>query len=58
VIHRVQASGYRGWYVLEQDTVVETEPAEGEGPVANVSKSLKYLESRLDGSYFTDWRVR
>jgi L-ribulose-5-phosphate 3-epimerase len=35
--------GYRGWYVLEQDTVVETEPDEGEGPVADVRKSLEYL---------------
>ena len=50
VIRRVQASGYEGWYVLEQDTVVETEPAEGEGPVANVRKSLKFLQSTLEGS--------
>ncbi len=50
VIRRVQASGYAGWYVLEQDTVVEGEPAEGEGPVANVRKSLKFLQSTLEGS--------
>ena len=49
VIRRVQASGYRGWYVLEQDTVVETEPGEGEGPVVNVRKSLEFLESSLGG---------
>ena len=49
VIRRVQASGYRGWYVLEQDTVVETEPVEGEGPVVNVRKSLEFLESSLEG---------
>ena len=49
VIRRVQASGYRGWYVLEQDTVVETEPEEGEGPIVNVRKSLEFLQSTLEG---------
>ena len=49
VIRRVQASGYGGWYVLEQDTVVETEPEEGEGPVVNVRKSLEFLRSTLEG---------
>ena len=50
VIRRVQASGYEGWYVLEQDTVVEGEPAEGEGPVVNVRKSMRFLQSTLEGS--------
>lgn len=50
VIRRVQASGYRGWYVLEQDTVVEAEPGEGEGPVRNVRKSLAFLQSSLEDS--------
>lgn len=40
-------AGYRGWYVLEQDNVVESEPPEGEGPVEEVSKSLEFLESRV-----------
>lgn len=47
VVDRLERSGYRGWYVLEQDTVVETEPPEGEGPVANVRKSLQFLEEQL-----------
>jgi inosose dehydratase len=50
VIRRVQASGYRGWYVLEQDTVVETEPGEEEGPIVNDRKSLEFLQSTLEGS--------
>ena len=50
VILRVQAAGYKGWYVLEQDNVVETEPKEGEGPVVNVRKSLEFLQSTLEGS--------
>ena len=49
VIDELERSGYSGWYVLEQDTVVETEPGEGEGPIANVRKSLESLESSLEG---------
>jgi inosose dehydratase len=48
VVNRLESAGYRGWYVLEQDTVVETEPPEGEGPVTNVRKSLAYLNRRLE----------
>jgi inosose dehydratase len=47
VIDRLERAGYEGWYVLEQDTVVETEPPEGEGPIENVRKSLKFLQARL-----------
>jgi inosose dehydratase len=48
VIGRLERSGYRGWYVLEQDTVVEAEPKEGEGPIADVGKSLAYLHRQLE----------
>jgi len=47
VVDRLEGSGYRGWYVLEQDSVVEAEPPESKGPVSEVRKSLKFLESRL-----------
>ncbi len=47
VVGRLEDSGYRGWYVLEQDTVVEAEPAEGEGPINDVRKSLSYLQRQL-----------
>lgn len=50
VIDRLEGAGYGGWYVLEQDSVVETEPLEGEGPVENVRKSLKFLEACLGDS--------
>ena len=49
VIDRLKGAGYGGWYVLEQDSVVETEPPEGEGPIENVRKSLKFLEACLRG---------
>jgi inosose dehydratase len=48
VIDRLEGAGYRGWYVLEQDTVVETELPEGEDPVTDVRKSLAYLEGWLE----------
>jgi inosose dehydratase len=50
VVERLEASGYGGWYVLEQDTVVETEPPEGEGPVNDIRKSLRFLEEYLEGA--------
>ena len=36
--------------MLEQDTVVETEPPEGEGPVNDIRKSLRFLKTRLEGA--------
>ena len=48
VVGRLERSGYGGWYVLEQDTVVEAEPDEGEGPVNDVRKSLAYLQRQLE----------
>jgi len=49
-------SEYRGWYVLEQDIVVETEPPEGEGPMDDVRKSLEFLETTLEDSRKTRQR--
>ena len=48
VVDRLEGSGYSGWYVLEQDSVVEVEPGEGEGPVTEVRRSLEFLEARLE----------
>ena len=36
--------GYRGWWVLEQDAILESEPV-GEGPVADVRTSAEHLRS-------------
>jgi len=46
IVSYLGGSGYTGWYVLEQDTILATEP-EGEGPVADVRASLEYLSSLL-----------
>jgi len=37
------AAGYRGWYVLEQDTALTAEPEPGAGPVAAARQSLEYF---------------
>ena len=47
LLELLERAQYRGWYVLEQDIVVDAEPREGEGPVADVLKSLKFLEEQL-----------
>jgi len=43
VYGRLQAAGYRGWYVLEQDTALTAEPEPGAGPVAAARQSLEYF---------------
>jgi inosose dehydratase len=43
-------SGYSGWYVLEQDIMVASQPPEGGGPVDDIRKSLNFLETTLEGS--------
>jgi inosose dehydratase len=43
-------SNYSGWYVLEQDIMVASEPPEGEAPVNDIRKSLQFLETTLEGS--------
>jgi inosose dehydratase len=45
----LQGEGYSGWYVLEQDTVVDDEPPEREGPLRDVEKSLAFVEASLNG---------
>jgi inosose dehydratase len=45
-IRALEAQGYDGWYVLEQDTSIEgTPPPEGSGPVEAVRVSLDYVQS-------------
>lgn len=47
LLYLLEQAGYRGWYVLEQDTSIECEPEENCGPVLNVRKSLKFLEEQF-----------
>ncbi len=48
VIDLLQGSGYGGWYVLEQDIMLDDEPEEGKGPIDDVRKSLDFVKSKLD----------
>ncbi len=43
IVGTLEKSGYTGWYVMEQDTVLTAEPAPGEGPRGDVAASLAYL---------------
>ncbi len=49
VVDVLEASGYRGWYVLEQDTaIVGAVPPPGHGPIDDVRRSVEFLEARVD----------
>ncbi|TDC63360.1 inosose dehydratase [Actinomadura sp. GC306] len=43
IVHTLEGAGYEGWYVMEQDTVLTEEPADGAGPYDDVRKSLDFL---------------
>ena len=49
VIRLLEESGYGGWYVLEQDIMLDDEPEVGKGPVEDVRKSLEFARGMLDG---------
>ena len=42
IVSTLEGSGYTGWYVMEQDTVLAAEP-EGEGPLVDVRASVEFL---------------
>lgn len=42
LVGQLAARSYAGWYVLEQDLMLDGEPA-GEGPVADVRRSVEFL---------------
>jgi inosose dehydratase len=43
IIRSLEAAGYPGWYVLEQDTVLGGEPEPGAGPLADVLASVAFV---------------
>jgi inosose dehydratase len=47
IVASLEAAGFSGWYVLEQDHVVSGEPADGAGPFADAKESVTYLRSLL-----------
>jgi inosose dehydratase len=44
VVRLLRDTGYPGWYVLEQDVVLEAEPPEGDGPARAAARSVDYLK--------------
>lgn len=46
VVAALEGNGYQGWYVLEQDTVLDASPGPGlaAGPAADVRACVAYLE--------------
>ncbi len=44
-IRQLERAGYQGWYVLEQDLVLDENPPEGKGPISDARMSLEYLVS-------------
>jgi inosose dehydratase len=44
IVAALESARYQGWYVLEQDTVLEGEP-DGRGPAADVQACLDHLRS-------------
>jgi inosose dehydratase len=45
VLEHMREAGYAGWYVFEQDAQFAAEPEPGEGPRADVVRSLAYLDA-------------
>ena len=46
IVRSLEASGYTGWYVLEQDTILDVDPAGSDPePIGDVSRSVGYLMS-------------
>lgn len=43
VVRELEASGYRGWYVLEQDISLSGDPEPGTGPMADAIQSIEFL---------------
>ncbi len=46
----LEASGFQGWYVLEQDVSLVADPAAGEGPIEAARRSFEFLRTLADES--------
>jgi inosose dehydratase len=45
IVRNLLTSGYQGWLVLEQDLVINEEPALGAGPLVTSRQSVEFLRS-------------
>jgi inosose dehydratase len=46
-IQALESGGYDGWYVLEQDTTLDPEEAEGTRPLEDAGRSITFLHRSL-----------
>jgi inosose dehydratase len=44
IVRLLEGSGYAGWYVLEQDLVLDERPPQGAGPSEDAARSLAFLK--------------
>lgn len=58
VVIRLEEAGYRGWYVLEQDTALTAEPEPASGPVVAARQSLEFFERvfQRQATHHSTWR--
>ncbi|NNC11556.1 TIM barrel protein [Planctomonas sp. JC2975] len=47
ILASLDAVGYDGWFVLEQDNVIDDAPEEGAGPIDDARASVEFLRSAL-----------
>lgn len=50
IVRSLREAGYEGWFTLEQDNVVDAEPAAGEGPREEARRSVQYLRGLLEAA--------
>jgi inosose dehydratase len=44
IVSSLRSNGYDGWFVMEQDTILHTEPLD-EGPLADVQASVTFMRN-------------
>jgi inosose dehydratase len=48
IVRNLLQAGYQGWFVLEQDNVIHSEPEEGSGPFADAKASVEFLRAVIE----------
>jgi inosose dehydratase len=44
IVNALRSNGFDGWFVMEQDTILDDEPAD-EGPLRDVAASVTYMQN-------------
>ena len=50
LVETLEGGGFQGWYVIEQDAVLDAEPEAGEGPIAAAARSFAFLVDLAGGT--------